>query len=86
MGYGAEGIEAIERLQAEHNIADVRVAERVFAKLNPPPPPLLTPGYGSRSFPPPVAEQIDMAPLFAGDDETFLQSAVEAALREARGG
>jgi hypothetical protein len=86
MGYATEGVEAIEKLMEERSIADHEAAEALFAKMNPPPPPLMTGGNRWDWTAPEIKNDVDLKPLFEGNDDAFLGPAIQAALKEARGG
>lgn len=86
--YTPAGIEAIEQLMEDRGIADHEAARALHEKLNPPAEPAVTGGSRWNFFDRATDAANDEAfkALMSGDDETFLATAIPAALKEARGG
>ena len=87
-GYTQEGLEAVEKLMEERGIADHEAARALHERLNPPAEPAVTGGSSWNFFDRSAEAANDAAfkALMSGDDETFLSTAIPAALKEARGG
>lgn len=84
-GYDGESLQNLEKFMEERNIADHDVAIAYFERLNPPPPPTMSSGSRWNLFEP-AKDGPDMKLLFDGNDEGFLDQAIPAALKAARGG
>lgn len=87
-GYTDEGIAAVEQLMEQRGIADHEAARALHERLNPPAEPAVTGGSRWNFFDRGAEAANDAAfkALMDGDDETFLATAIPAALKEARGG
>ena len=86
-GYTQEGIDAVEQLMEQRGIADHEAARALHERLNPPAEPAVTGGSRWNFFDRAAEAANDTAfkALMDGDDETFLATAIPAALKEARG-
>jgi hypothetical protein len=86
-GYTEEGIDAVEQLMEQRGIADHEAARALHEKLNPPAEPAVTGGSRWNFFDraAEAANDKSFQALMNGDDETFLATAIPAALKEARG-
>jgi hypothetical protein len=81
-GWTQEAAAQIQQLAAQRGL-DIASAAALFERQHPPPEPVMT--GGPRYFPPPPQATIDLAPLYRGEDEVFLDRAIPAALSEVRG-
>lgn len=86
-GYTQEGIDAVEQLMEQRGIADHEAARALHERLNPPAEPAVTGGSRWNFLDRAAEAASDSAfkALMSGDDETFLATAIPAALKEARG-
>lgn len=86
-GYTQEGIDAVEQLMEQRGIADHEAARALHERLNPPAEPAVTGGSRWNFLDRAAEATSDSAfkALMSGDDETFLATAIPAALKEARG-
>jgi hypothetical protein len=85
-GYDGESLANLEKFMEDKGIVDHDVAISHFERLNPPPPPSITGGSRWNFFDQPAEAAPDMKRLYEQDYDGFLNQAIPAALREARGG
>ena len=88
-GWMDEGIAAVEKLAQDRGIVDLEAAALLHQKLNPPPAPVTTAGFGFSLFEAPDTQNSEaMKKLMDshGDDEGALNTMVRAALNDVRGG
>ncbi len=85
-GYTDEGLTNLEKFMHDNGVTDHALAMPAFERANPPPEPVMTGmqrvGLIAGSS---AGGDIDLKPLFDGNEEGFLSVAVPAALRHVRG-
>lgn len=89
-GYTAEGIEELEKFMEEKGIADHEIAMPAFERIHPPEKPVATGSNGFDVFQSLTPQTDDSKLLLEGSNQDqdfrqFLNKAIPAALKEARG-
>jgi hypothetical protein len=83
-GYTDEGLTQLETWMEKRGVADHTIAIPAFERENPPPPPVLTGGQSWNFFDQKTREDVDLKPLFDGNEDAFMNKAIAAALNDVR--
>lgn len=85
-GFSDEGVQKLEEFMEQHSIGSHEAAIPYYEQVNPPPRPAVSHGSRWDFFGPQQDAGLDLAPLFAGNDEQWLDHAVTDTLNKVRSG